>query len=59
MAFNGTQYKDLMDTVSSVRSWCHIKGEQTQLCEKAIKIPFPFSTTYLFETTSFPIDLTN
>lgn len=59
MAFNGTEYKDLMDMVSSVRSWCRIKGEQTQLCEKATKIPLPFRTTYLSETTSFSIDLTN
>lgn len=58
MAFNGLEYKDLMDVVSNVRSWCRIKGEQTQLCEKAIKVPLPFCATYLLETTSFPIDLT-
>ena len=42
MAFNGIEYKDLMDMVSNVRSWCRINGEQTQLHEKAIKIPLPF-----------------
>ena len=58
MAFNGIEYKDLMDMVSNVRSWCRINGEQTQLHEKAIKIPLPFCTTYLLATTSFSIDLT-
>lgn len=41
-----------------VRSWCFIKGEQTQLCEKATKRLLPFSTGYLLDTTFFPIDLT-
>lgn len=58
MAFNGIEYKDLMDMVSNVRSWCRIKGEQMQLYEKAIKIPLPFCTTYLLETTTFLVDLT-